>query len=92
MASGGYPVVAVDTTGCGDALLAGLLFGIVHTKLSIEDLLPAQLQSIIMYANAVAALTATKHGVIAALPSPGEVRRLVMKKSSSRRINGELPE
>lgn len=91
IASNGYPVVAVDTTGCGDALLAGLLFGIVHTSASVEHLLPAQLQSILMYANAVAALTATKHGVIAALPSPQEVRRLVMKKSSSRRMYDELP-
>ena len=68
-----FPVETVDSIGCGDAFTAGLLSQLV-SRSSRRDLLnPASLNEILRYANAVGALTATKQGVIPALPTAAEV-------------------
>lgn len=75
----GFSVQAVDTTGAGDAFLAGLLYSLSPTleqlvsgDLSVEELEPA-----IRFGNASGALTTTKRGAIPALPSLGEVEKLL---------------
>jgi fructokinase len=77
----GFTVRAVDTTGCGDAFLAGLLCGIVSRKDNLEALSVRELSSICRYANAVGALTALKRGAIAAMPSSPQVERFLVNRT-----------
>jgi fructokinase len=56
---GGYAVETTDTTGAGDAFLAGMLYALANDSSPDETL---------AFANAVAALTTTEQGAIAALP------------------------
>jgi fructokinase len=70
----GFPVRAVDTTGCGDAFLAGLLAGLYRSRAKPEALSEAQLRSLGRFANAAGALTALKRGVFPALPTLARVR------------------
>lgn len=63
----GYDVETMDTTGAGDAFLAGVLGALVASD-GIEEVLG--------FANGVAALTTTEAGAIAALPDREAVRTL----------------
>ncbi|MFC6836780.1 carbohydrate kinase family protein [Halomarina ordinaria] len=56
---GGYPVDVVDTTGAGDAFLAGAVAALVDGH---------DLPEVLAFANAVAARTTTEQGAMAALP------------------------
>jgi sugar/nucleoside kinase (ribokinase family) len=60
-----FPVIARDTTGSGDAYVAGFLFALAR---GAEPATAARL------GNALGALTATRSGAAAALPSCAEVR------------------
>ncbi|EMA36463.1 carbohydrate kinase family protein [Halococcus hamelinensis] len=60
----GYAVGAVDTTGAGDAFLAGVLAGLVDDE---------PLDEVLGFANAVAALTTTDAGASTALPDRAAV-------------------
>jgi len=75
-----FAVNTVDATGCGDAFIAALLWRLVQADDrrrspagERERLTPAYLRDSLRYANAVGALTATKQGVIPALPTAEEV-------------------
>ncbi|MFD1645877.1 carbohydrate kinase family protein [Haloarchaeobius litoreus] len=57
----GYDVDVVDTTGAGDAFFAGAI-----ARVTAGD---ASLESVLSYANAVAAVATTASGAMAALPS-----------------------
>jgi fructokinase len=70
----GFTVPTVDAIGCGDAFTAGLLTQLISLPLAEKglphrQLSPERLHQILRYANAVGALTATKQGVIPALPT-----------------------
>lgn len=65
----GFPVKAVDTTGCGDAFVAGLALGLLEADCPVEALTAEQLTHIVRFANALGALTATRKGAMAALPT-----------------------
>lgn len=71
----GFPITAVDTTGCGDAFMAGLLSGVLEDPgvLSSED----SLRRVCQRANAAGALTATRRGAIPALPFLDNVRKAI---------------
>jgi fructokinase len=69
----GYRVRAADTTGCGDAFLAGLLAGIARSNQRAGALSLASLVSICRFANAAGALCATRRGGIAAMPALSDV-------------------
>lgn len=73
----GFAVSTVDATGCGDAFIAGLLWQLVQGGFTPagagSHILPAALR----YANAVGALTATRQGVIPALPMAAEVAQFL---------------
>lgn len=58
------PVQAVDTTGAGDVFRAGMIYGVLQGW----DM-PARLR----FANAAAALSCTREGAIASVPSLAEV-------------------
>jgi fructokinase len=78
----GFRVNAVDTTGCGDGFLSGLLKGILGRHGRINELTSDDLFTICRYGNAVAALTAMKRGVITVLPTSREVERYLSRKSN----------
>jgi ribokinase len=60
----GYTVEAIDTVAAGDSFNGALAVGIVEGK---------PMTDIVAYANAVGALTVTKHGAIPSLPYTSEV-------------------
>ena len=62
----GYPVEPVDTTGAGDAFLAGAVAAFVEGE--------RDLSGVLAFANAVAALTTTAAGAMTALPTREAVR------------------
>ena len=68
-----FQVSVEDTTGAGDAFLAGFLYQ--HSKYSSSTPLTdaASIQSVIRYASAAGALTTLKRGAIAALPTSAEI-------------------
>lgn len=68
-----FQVEAVDATGCGDAFIAGLLWQLIAAGDWRAQLTVERLRAILRYANAVGALTATKVGVIPALPTAVQV-------------------
>jgi fructokinase len=85
MESGGgyvppFRVKTIDSVGCGDAFVAGLLTKLVQfenwrDKLSMEDLFEC-----LRFANAVGALTSLKRGAIPAMPTLEEVNKYLEQK------------
>jgi fructokinase len=71
VSSPGFTVHSVDTTGAGDAFVAGLLSGLLEHGEFFAD----HLDVIARFANAVGAITTTQKGAIPALPT----RRQVME-------------
>lgn len=72
-----YQVKVVDTTGAGDAFLGGVLYNISRINCPIEKMECNQLDKVIQFANATAALCITKRGGIPAMPSIDEVEELL---------------
>ena len=69
-------VIVKDTTGAGDAFLAGFIHQLCHH--GIEQLSNPQIAAeIVKYACAVGGLTTTKLGAIAAQPDPDEIDALL---------------
>ena len=68
----GFPVEAVDTTGAGDAFVAGLLAGLLSDPSAADD--ETGLREICRFANAAGALATTERGAIPALPDRSRVR------------------
>lgn len=66
-----FAVEVVDATGCGDAFMAALLTRLIAPRDGPPD--GAFLAVALRYANAAGALTATRHGAMAALPTAAEV-------------------
>ncbi|WP_160299592.1 carbohydrate kinase family protein [Leptolyngbya iicbica] len=66
-----FAVPAVETTGAGDAFLAGMLYQLLQHDWQFESV--AQLTDALIWANAMGALTTLKSGAIAALPTPVEI-------------------
>jgi len=72
---GGFEVDVVDTTGAGDAFVAGTIAGLLEDR---------SLESTLVFANAVAAQTTTDAGAMTALPTPTEAESLIQNQSSTR--------
>jgi fructokinase len=68
-----FKVQTVDSVGCGDAFVAGLLCQLVVGADWRAQLSMARMREILRYANAVGALTAIEQGVIPALPTTAMV-------------------
>lgn len=75
----GFQVQPVDTTGAGDAFLAGLLYRLFPSlELLASGRLDAQeIEQAVQFGNAAGALTTTKRGAIPALPTQREVEALL---------------
>ena len=78
----GFRTRAVDTTGCGDGFLAGLLDGLVRCRTDVDRLTAKELHSICAFANAVGALVATRRGAIAAMPARRDVVRFLVRRKA----------
>ena len=70
-----FPVTAVDTTGAGDVFRAAF----IHAML--KGLTPPQM---LRFANAAAAISCTRAGAMASVPSLPEVERLISAESAPR--------
>ena len=75
-----FKVKTVDAVGCGDAFVAGLLCQLVVNANWRDQLSVARMRDILHYANAVGALTATKQGVIPALPTANQVNEFLTQQ------------
>jgi fructokinase len=75
----GFEVETVDSTGCGDAFIAGLLARLVKDGQQTGEFSPDRLTAALRYANAVGALTALTQGVIPALPNAKQVDHFLSK-------------
>jgi fructokinase len=73
-----FKVQVAETTGCGDAFMAGVMYKLVpfaEDRLKRLDL--PKLQNILRFANACAALVATRYGAANSMPSLHEVEELL---------------
>jgi sugar/nucleoside kinase (ribokinase family) len=69
--SGAVPaprVNPVDTTGAGDAFVAGVIYRLIRSGQPLATLKPENLEAMVRFANAAGALTTEKRGAIPALP------------------------
>ncbi|GBG63867.1 hypothetical protein CBR_g39648 [Chara braunii] len=73
----GVQVSTIDTTGAGDAFVAGLLSQIVEDRSILTD--EEKLRSALHFANACGAITTTERGAIPALPDRETVLRMMSK-------------
>ncbi len=70
----GFRVEVAETTGCGDAFMAGVMFQLVpfaDEKLDLLDI--PDLKEILRFANACAAIVATRRGAANSMPELPEV-------------------
>jgi sugar/nucleoside kinase (ribokinase family) len=73
----GFKVDEVESTGCGDAFLAGAILGLLETSLALEAFDELTLRRLVRFANAAGALTATRKGAMTALPDRAAVERFL---------------
>jgi sugar/nucleoside kinase (ribokinase family) len=64
----GLKVPAIDTTGCGDAFFAGVLFCVLQNDLQYTGLTEAELEDMLKFGNTMGALAATRKGGLPAMP------------------------
>lgn len=79
----GFSVRTVDTTGAGDAFVAGMLSGILARTVSgqrLAELGAATLDGLFCFANACGALATTVRGAIPSLPSRRKVEQFLRNK------------
>lgn len=74
----GFVVLPVDTTGAGDAFMAGLLAGLHAEPGATAD--PAALDRICTAANAMGALTTTAPGAIPSIPGRAALHAFIASK------------
>ena len=77
-----FDVPVADTTGAGDAFVAGLLHAWIEEPGLERD--PERLRRALRRANAVAALTTTRPGAIPALPTAADVDRFLAERTDGR--------
>ncbi|PKI68403.1 hypothetical protein CRG98_011200 [Punica granatum] len=76
----GLKVEAVDTTGAGDAFVAGILSQLALDFSILQD--ESRLRDALSFANACGALTVTERGAIPALPTRDVVLNAMLKSVS----------
>jgi len=69
-----YDTKPVDTTGAGDCFMAAVLYQIIKRG-GIKDLTKDEIEGMIDFANAAGALSITKRGGVASMPTVEEVER-----------------
>ncbi|MBV9671784.1 MAG: carbohydrate kinase [Verrucomicrobia bacterium] len=74
----GFAVQAIETTGCGDSFMAALLAQLAgRTSYELSKVEAAELSSIMRFANAEAAIVATRIGAAEANPTRDEVEQFL---------------
>lgn len=73
----GYAVKTIDTTGAGDGFLGGVLFQLLERGTDLSQWTRSDVEDSIRFANAIGALVTTKRGAIPAMPSMGQISRLM---------------
>lgn len=69
----GYQVLTVDTTGAGDAFLGAFLYQLAKNETEFTDMTDLELERILQFSNAVAAISTTKKGAVEGIPTIEEV-------------------
>lgn len=82
----GFQVKVIDTTGAGDAFLGCLLYKILETGSSLNDLTNQQIVSMLTFANAGGALVTTRKGALGAMPTTEEINQMI---ESNNKYNAE---
>jgi len=77
-----FKVDVQDTTGAGDAFVAGALSELVKNNLyeNLKNIDKVSLENVVRYANAVGALTTIGKGAISSLPGITAVQNLLLKQ------------
>lgn len=78
-----FEVEVVDSTGCGDAFLAGLVLGLLESAAPPDCLDEAALQRMLILGNASGALTATQRGAMTALPTRKAVESFIASRQAA---------
>ncbi|MCL2085237.1 MAG: carbohydrate kinase [Oscillospiraceae bacterium] len=73
------PAQVVDTTGAGDAFMAGFLYGLLTRGLHPRGMTPGDAREISVFAHAAAALCVSRRGGMPAMPRLDEVTALINK-------------
>lgn len=76
----GHAVSVIDTTGAGDAFIGSLLYGVQRQPDFLGGIEAQTARELLAFANAAAAITTTRPGAIAALPTAAEVNDLLAAK------------
>ncbi|GIM30556.1 fructokinase [Clostridium polyendosporum] len=81
-----FEVKVEDTTGAGDSFIGSLLYQLSANSIKIEDLNrldKEKIKELLKFSNGVAALTVSKKGAMAALPTRGEVEDFINKNQNT---------
>jgi fructokinase len=72
--SPGFKVEVAETTGCGDAFMAGMITRRVpYADDGLDSLSLSELEAALRFSNACAAIVATRRGAANSMPYPAEV-------------------
>lgn len=72
---GGFKVATIETTGAGDTFCGSVINGVVEK--GIDNFTDEDLQKLLEFANAAAAVVTTRKGAICSMPNPEEVVALI---------------
>lgn len=78
----GYKAEVLETTGAGDAFVAGVLSHLVHKNVKDRDFkveINDEMLQILNFANGAGALATTKLGAIPSLPTASEVKTFIQQ-------------
>lgn len=70
-------ITAVDTTGAGDAFIAGILYQLSKREQLLDEIAITEITKILEFANVCGALTALNRGAIYSMPSLEEVKKFI---------------
>jgi len=77
-----FDIDAVETTGCGDAFMAGVIYQLHNIgRGKLDTVSIRMLKEIAKFSNAAAAIVATRYGAAVSMPTVEEVQELLQGRS-----------